>query len=467
MILQKLKKFLDTQGRKKRKRTERRDASDFLPSNATDLGLVAKILVANFEGLDGITASRAVAAAFAEESEVMASPLNYALKQPTKTTSIDRTNLQTEMTQRVLDEQKGALLVWGEMQDMGTSMTVRFSLPRGSEEKARYFSSEEPLEIPYPIPSQLRAVIISAALSILATSYKGPRKKIAMSLRSHLARIKNLLEQLPGDLSIDQSVSILNYFGNAAVASWSLGNRKDLILSEAAFDKALAFIDKKTRPLLWGRVRNNQASLLEKKGRKTRDSDSLKQAVILYQEVGGVLGRKARPQEWGLAWARSALVLYRLSSMELEFRELHLKASAEAFDCAIAVFDRDLYPAYWAELMNQYGIVLMVLGEHVVGSVMLEKSVKCFREVLKIRTRSAVPLLWAETANNLGAAGFALYKRVNDISLLKEASLCFEGAVDVFYRTQGYERRVSVISKNLDRVRTLLAQTRELKRSDV
>ena len=113
MILKKLKKFLDTQGRKKRKRAERRDASDFLPSNATDLGLVAKILVANFEGLDGITASRAVAAAFAEESEVMASPLNYALKQPTKTSSVDRTNLQTEMTQRVLDEQKGALLVWG------------------------------------------------------------------------------------------------------------------------------------------------------------------------------------------------------------------------------------------------------------------------------------------------------------------------------------------------------------------
>ena len=132
--------------------------------------------------------------------------------------------------------------------------------------------------------------------------------------------------------------------------------------------------------------------------------------------------------------------------------------AADAYEEALSVYDKNGAPARWAEVTNQYGVVLLALGEEMNADATLEKAVSSFRTAIKVRHKDKTPLLWAQTANNLGAACFALAKRNSQSSLLREASDCFEGATEI-YRQQGIPKQVQVIEKNLQRVRRLL-QTR-------
>ena len=136
----------------------------------------------------------------------------------------------------------------------------------------------------------------------------------------------------------------------------------------------------------------------------------------------------------------------------------YLQRAADAYEEALSVYDKNGAPARWAEVTNQYGVVLLALGEEMNADATLEKAVSSFRTAMKVRHKDKTPLLWAQTANNLGAACFALAKRNSQNALLREASDCFEGATEI-YRQQGVTKQAQVIEKNLQRVRRLL-QTR-------
>ena len=458
MLLKKIKNFIKSRRTQAKPVSGRKQASDFLPSNATNLGLVAKILIADLDGRGGSDVAQMLVNVLAKEAELVTFRTNLAIKQPPLKNINDRIIAATNIAQGILSEHRGALIIWGEMEDMGTAMKLRFSAPKGNEESVGFLIAGDALDVTNPIAEKLRPIVPAIIFSILVTSYKGPRRQIASGLKSNLNNLSKVQKSIVEELILEQKISFLIFYGYISLTSGLLGNKKDLLSAEKIFETGLSYVDQKSAPLVWGKIRHCQASLLESKGRLTKNTSDLKFAVIAYQEVAKVYSRKARPHKWSAAWARAALVMYRIGILDHELRESYLKASSEAFEEALAVCDRNAQPAHWAEMMNQFGIVLMGLGEYDLENTTLDKSLRCFREVIKIRTRSAVPLLWAETANNLGAAGIALYKRVDDIELLNEASLCFEGAIDVFSQSPDYAKRTTVIKKNLERVRMILRQ---------
>lgn len=136
-------------------------------------------------------------------------------------------------------------------------------------------------------------------------------------------------------------------------------------------------------------------------------------------------------------------------------RAAYLQEAGKAFEEALTVYTKEAMPARWAEVMNQYGVNLLALGEQVTGNTTLEMAVKKFRKVLEVRKRERAPQLWAQTANNLGAACFSLAKRNAAVALLREAMGCFEGAAEV-YEQSGARQRAEVIKSNLQRVQRLL-----------
>ena len=112
----------------------------------------------------------------------------------------------------------------------------------------------------------------------------------------------------------------------------------------------------------------------------------------------------------------------------------------------------------WAEVSNNYGMVLLALGEQAGAHTPLDSAIKNFRASLGVHWRESVPLLWAQTINNLGAACFAMAKRNSDPAVLCEYVACFGGAIEV-YTKSGETKKSATMDNNLSRVRRLTSGT--------
>ena len=89
----------------------------------------------------------------------------------------------------------------------------------------------------------------------------------------------------------------------------------------------------------------------------------------------------------------------------------------------------------WAEVSNNYGMVLLALGEQAGAHTPLDSAIKNFRASLGAHRRESVPLLWTQTINNLVTFCFALAKRNSDPALLCECVAYFGGAIEVYTKS--------------------------------
>ena len=116
-------------------------------------------------------------------------------------------------------------------------------------------------------------------------------------------------------------------------------------------------------------------------------------------------------------------------------KKAYFQETSKLYEEALSIYTIESIPGKWAEVSNNYGMVLLSLVEQAGTDAPLDSAIKNFRASLGARRRESVPLLWAQTINNLGAACFALAEGNSDPALLRECVACFGGAIKVYTKS--------------------------------
>ncbi len=439
---------------RKKKGPERLSEKAFVPTGA---GTAAppKILLAAIANDKGGQIGKRLGEFFAKLAGVETFRKKENLKIPeTVADPAERLILAAEEGRAWLKAESCDLLVWGETAG-ANALTLRFLPAPGDDSEQTVFAGlGETIDLPAAYPPEFDALTGAVALAALLPSFRGARTKLAVTLGTYLGTLDDLAQKLPPNLSADQGASVLTALGNALVAYSRLGGGAgQLDRAVGAFQAAGKLVTKESAPLIWARIQNHLATVMQAQGQFKKEPKLLRNAAIIFSTVTTTLDRAKHGNDWALAYTYLGKVLFVLAGMEGQPK--YLKTAADAYERALSVYNKETMPSRWAEVTNQYGVVLLALGENIGGDAVLEQAVNKFRNAMSLRQRDKTPLLWAQTANNLGAACFALAKRNSEASLLREASSCFEGATEI-YRQQGIVKQAQVIEKNLHRVQRLL-----------
>ena len=444
--------------KKKKGSTKRLSEKTFIPSG-TAAATTPKIILAGLNGDKSGQITERLGDLLISISGVEVFCHKKTLKLPDAIENLgDRLILAAEEGRAWLKDDDADLLVWGEVGQNGEDLSLRLlPAPAADGDQAEHSGIGETLEIPAAFGEEFEPLLCAAVIGTIGPSFKGARTRLGESLSGYLEKAGEQVKSLPTELSDIQAASVLIVIGNAFVAYSRLGGGSEQHdRAVEAYQEAEKQVSRETQPLLWARIENHLAAVLQTQGQMKKDPKLLRAATLIYRTVGATLSNSAHANDWGLAQIHLGKSLYILAG--LEGKPEYLQRATDAYEEALSVYDKNGAPARWAEVTNQYGVVLLALGEEMNADVTLEKAVSSFRTAMKVRHKDKTPLLWAQTANNLGAACFALAKRNSQNALLREASDCFEGATEI-YRQQGVTKQAQVIEKNLQRVRRLL-QTR-------
>ncbi len=442
--------------KKKRGRATHAGGGSFRPSGEGGLA-VAKVLVCDLHGSGGPEFADRVTGILANTSAFSTYRLKKAIRQNIRLGLLERLLTAAEEGTKLLKEEKGELLIWGEMEDMGTIARLHFHSTAGTADgQPGTFGLADTLDLPSPLPDGYADIIRAVVLAAIGAATDGPKSDIAEALKKALPAVEKAAADLPGDLQDEHKAAVLNCAGNAFATSIRFGDKKALPGAVQMYEAANALCSAEASPVTWALVQTHWAAALEADGRMRQDPAAVEAACGRYQAVTEGLTRETNGYDWALAHVRRAMGLYKLASLAPERTVPLLKDAAASFEAALEVYDRNVMPARWGEVMNHYGVVLMALGGHGAGNATYEQSISAFKKALEVRRRDITPLPWAQTVNNLGAACFALGKRTKETHLLNEAATCFEGAIGVFQDMRGQKKRAAVIAKNLEKVQRML-----------
>ena len=439
--------------KKRRSRAKLAEGGAFNPSGA---GPQSRILVANLFGSGGKDVSARIVGIVSQESGFATYHFNKVLKQNLRLPLLERLVTTREQGTTWLREEQADLLIWGEMEEMGTVARIRFlSVTSSGENQPGTFGLADTLDIPIPWPDSAGDIVRSIALAALLPVASGSRPALAERLRTLPKAAYKALDDFPEDTPQEYKANMLSGIGNAFATSFRYGDKKALPRAVACYAAADALLNPEETPLYWALLYSHWGTLLEADARARKSAEDLEAASKKYLLITEGLARETNALDWALAHVRYAMALYKMASLDAARASIHLKAAASSFDEALTVYDRSTLPVQWAEVMNHYGVVQMSLGGFGSNNAMLQQSITSFRKSLEVRTKESFPMEWAQTTNNLGAACFALAKRTKEDVMFEEAATCFEGAIEIYRQRPGYKKRAKVIFNNLTKVREL------------
>ena len=440
--------------KKRRRKGAKRTGCGFRPSD----GGGTTILIADMHGSGGADISDRLSTMIGNEAALSVLRINSAIRLNPRVGLVERLLLAADEGGKLMTDEKANILVWGEMEELGTVARVRFLVdPKLAGEQGAVFGLGDTLDLPVPIPQGsgdlVRAVAVAAALPI----YGGSRGDLLGRLGTHLKGAEAVMEDLPEDFHPEHKASMYTDLGVAFATAYKFGDKKAGANATKMFETAAALTAPDKTPLEWARTQMHWAAFSETDAKLRKDVAALEAVARRYKTVGETLGRDGHSSDWALANLRRGQVLYRLATQVPAKTAEHLKAAAAAFEEALTVYDRGLTPMRWAEVTNHLGVAQMALGSFAGGNAMLQEAITTFRKVKEVYKRDTSPLLWAQTSNNLGAACVALTKRTKEDYLLDEAAVNFKGAMEVFRRLPRQKKRATMIANNLNRVERMLA----------
>lgn len=440
--------------RKKKRRSRAQTVGGFRPAGDNGDG---KVVVASLFGTGGKDVSERLAGMLSQESVFETAHADVTLRQNLRLGMIERLLMVQEQGRNLLQDEGGDLLIWGEMEDMGTVARLHFLTQTASQDgQPGTFGMVDTLDLPVPLPDEAGATVRAVALAALLPVGPGSRKTLAERLVAHLKDAAAVLHKLPEDAPAECRIMIENALGNAFATNYRFGAKKAYADAMQHYEAAEQLIDAQSDPVMWAVVNTHLGLLQEADAKNNRNAESLLAAIKRYEGVASTLSRDAHASDWALAHMRRAMAYYKLASVQPAQAQPHLKTSASAFEEALTVYDRGSMPERWAEVMNHYGVAQMALGGHGRANEILQQSITTFRKALEVRKRDTQPLMWAQTANNLGAACFALAKQTEEEYLLEEAAYYFQGAAQIYRKTRGQKKRADIIAKNLSRVQQMM-----------
>jgi tetratricopeptide (TPR) repeat protein len=415
--------------------------ANFQPTDAA-AGAGPRVLLADLAGDRGGAATGHVTNALSRCGCIEVFRANQVLKMSKAGNIVQQLVMAADKGRGWMEEQGADLLLWGELEEHSIRLRFLPMIP-SSDSLPGAVGLGDALALPLDFNETFDPVLHAGVLAAIGPTFKGSRGRIAEFLAPALQGTKVFIQAPPDGLNEDQNATVLTTIGNAFAAHFRLGGGdKKLGNAGATYKMALKKISSEQAPEIWAVAQSHYASVLKAQGDGKTDeaTEALKNAAVAYQKITETLSRVAHPYDWALAHINHGLVLYRLSGRS--GRAAYLQEASKSFEEALTVYTKEAMPPRWAEVTNQYGVILL--------------AIKRFRQALEIRKRDKMPLLWAQTANNLGAACFSLAKRNAEAALLREASSCFEGAVEI-YQTSGAAKKAEVIRNNLSRVERLLS----------
>ena len=175
-----LKSFVPTGRRRRRRGSKRRSAAKakggMRPSEADG---APKVLVASLFGSGGKEVSDRISSLLGAEGTLSTFRFSKTLKQNLRLAPMERLLLAGEEGRGWLREEGADLLIWGELEDMGTVARIRFcTLGPPEDGVPGAFGLEDTLDLSVPWAEEssdiLRAVVLAAALPV----NQGPRTEM-------------------------------------------------------------------------------------------------------------------------------------------------------------------------------------------------------------------------------------------------------------------------------------------------
>ena len=361
-----------------------------------------------------------------------------------------------------LAKDKADLLIWGDVNELGTVIHLRFVTQAGDADHPGRFLISDRLSIPTNFKPQFNKLLYAAAVAAIMPRTETQKFLIKPLLLPALESAQQTRQEPPHELLLQDQNTIQVCYGNVtALIGYHMSDSNWLSEAANSYREVADTISKDTDPIAWANVQFHLCRIRQGVGERSNDPEILTNTIDIFKEILEVYNLDDFPWEWGSIQSRIGSMLYRLDSLNGE-TEL-LKESVMAYQSALRVFSKISNPLKWSDLKHNLGQVLQVWGDLSRNSRILDRAVLTCQEALQVRSRRETPMLWAATQNNLGSALFLLGRLTRDSEHLEGAAEAFGRALEI-YQSFGAARLSRVTDRNMAKAENLL-RTRVARRA--
>ena len=361
-----------------------------------------------------------------------------------------------------LAKDKADLLIWGDVNEVGTAIHLRFVTQAGDVDHPGKFLISDRLAIPTNFGSEFSKLLYAVAVAAIMPRTETQQLLIKPLLLPALESAQQTRQEPPHELLLQDQSTIQVCYGNVtALIGYYMSDSNWLTEAANAYQEVADTIVKDTDPIAWANVQFHLCRIRQGLGERSNDPEILENAINTLKEILEVYTLSDFPLEWGNIQSRIGNMLYRLDSLNGE-TEL-LKESVMAYQSALRVFSKVGSPLKWSDLKHNVGQALQVWGDLSRNPKILERAVLTCQEALQVRSRLETPMLWAATQNNLGSALFLLGRLTKDSEHLEGAAESFGRALEI-YESFGAARLSRVTERNMAKAENLL-RTRVARRA--
>lgn len=339
--------------------------------------------------------------------------------------------------QTIIEKSGADVLIWGCREADRIRLNFQTALQYEKKDCA-FLSLLDSLFLPASLfdnadnfPASVTALIYGAVISSLNTPNKLQKIQKRYLLKKIIAKLSS--DNSAKNLSIDYLPYIMNFLG-IIYLSYSADNEtgKDFKIVQNLFETALKHQDLINSPIHLGCIYYHLGQLYGCGAEQLpkRPSSYFKGAINYYRLAQKYLSKYNYPYDYGF-------ISYKLSGLFYNFwrQKEDLQALRDAvFNLREAekIFTYALFPDFWAELQNDLGHMLALLGSLTASNDISELSIAAYKNCQKVITERRDPLQWAKIQENIGEIYYRLGKNNSDTSSLEEALEYYHDALYIF-----------------------------------
>jgi tetratricopeptide (TPR) repeat protein len=355
---------------------------------------------------------------------------------------------------RWLSMDSADLLIWGEINDVGSVIQMRFSTMGGEADYPGGFLISDRLALPTNFGIEFDQLFYSIAVAAVVPKTEAQKLMIKPLLLSALGSAEQAKQLQPQELLLQDQLTIQVCYGNVtALLGHYMNDLNWLRKAATIYQEALDSVSKDSDYIVWANIQFHLTRVQQVLGERSSDPEILKNATSTFEEILDIFTYNDFPIEWGTIQSRIGNALYRLDVINGEIDLL--KNSIEAYQQALKVFSKLTTPLKWSELKNNLAQALQVWGDLARNPKILECAVMACQDALQVRNRLGTPMLWAATQNNMGTALFLLGRLADDAEHLEGAAESFGKALEI-YQLYGAARLSRVTDRNMVKAENLL-----------
>ena len=297
----------------------------------------------------------------------------------------------TKQGHALLDDWNADLLIWGEVRQENSELSLWFlSRERGSTLGRPPYSVSENLTLPVDFREDLAAQLEAVAFAQIVPSTSADADRISELLKPPAEKLRRLLSARSDVLPRPRTPLIYSFGDASAAIGIQTEDLEWLEQAIAAYHEVLSQWTRERVPLGWAAAQQSLGLALHSLGQINGDSTASEDAVeALCRSL----------EEWTEAKVLRRIVMA-ADNLDGVLQDLWLRALppallervAAAYHKALVVLPRDSALHDWAWVQNYLGVTLTVLGERQGGTEFLEEAVAAHHAALEQIPRERVPL---------------------------------------------------------------------------